>query len=100
MMISHAGACGLPPTPTLPRKGGGRSKRAPRGVRSVLLAAALVASSAATAFAQVRNDVIAAPVLRADVTVSGDLVRIGDVIDNAGTSALIWAPPARCRRRR
>jgi flagella basal body P-ring formation protein FlgA len=58
-------------------------------VRSVLLAAALVASSAATAFAQVRNDVIAAPVLRADVTVSGDLVRIGDVIDNAGTSALI-----------
>ena len=28
---------------------------------------------------------IAAPVLRANVTVSGDLVRIGDVIDNAGT---------------
>ena len=32
---------------------------------------------------------IAAPVLRAHVTVSGDLVRIGDVIDNAGSAAQI-----------
>ena len=32
---------------------------------------------------------IAAPVLRASVTVSGDIVRIGDVIDNAGTAAQI-----------
>ena len=32
---------------------------------------------------------IAAPVLRASVTVSGDVVRIGDVIDNAGTAAQI-----------
>jgi len=29
----------------------------------------------------------AAPALRAEVTVSGDLVRIGDVLDNAGTKA-------------
>src|SRR5258707_8756187 len=58
-------------------------------LRSVLLATALLAALPAAASAQVRNDVIAAPVLRADVTVSGDLVRIGDVIDNAGTSALI-----------
>ena len=32
---------------------------------------------------------IAAPVLRANVQVSGDLVRIGDVIDNAGSAAQI-----------
>jgi flagella basal body P-ring formation protein FlgA len=80
---------GLPLSPTLPHKGGGSRKSVPRGVRSVLLAAALLAFSAATAFAQVRDDVFAAPVLRANVTVSGDLVRIGDVIDNAGTSAQI-----------
>ena len=47
-------------------------------------AAALVASSAATAFAQVRDNVIAAPVLRADVTVSGDLVRIARHRDKIG----------------
>src|SRR5882762_7333809 len=56
--------------------------------RSLLLATALLAASVA-AIAQVRDDVIAAPVLRASVTVSGDLVRIGDVIDNAGTAAQI-----------
>src|SRR5882762_7812578 len=56
--------------------------------RSLLLATALLAANSA-ASAQTRNDVIAAPVLRAEVTVSGDLVRIGDVIDNAGTSAQI-----------
>src|SRR5258706_325007 len=37
----------------------------------------------------VGDDVIATPVLRANVIVSGELVRIGDVIDNAGTSARI-----------
>lgn len=57
--------------------------------RSLLLATALLASSPFAAFAQTRDDVIAAPVLRASVTVAGDLVRIGDVIDNAGTSAQI-----------
>src|ERR1700676_5511107 len=58
-------------------------------IRSLLLATALLAATSAAASAQVRDDVIAAPVLRANVTVSGDLVRIGDVIDNAGTSAQI-----------
>lgn len=58
-------------------------------VRSLLLATALLASAPTAALAQTRDDVIAAPVLRASVTVSGDLVRIGDVIDNAGTSAQI-----------
>src|SRR5258706_3669485 len=58
-------------------------------MRSLLLATALLAATSAAALAQTRDDVIAAPVLRANVTVSGDLVRIGDVIDNAGTSAQI-----------
>src|SRR5216683_7567111 len=69
--------------------GGGSSDSMPRGVRSLLLATALLAAFPAAALAQVRDDVIAAPVLRANVTVSGDLVRIGDLIDNAGTSAQI-----------
>jgi flagellar basal body P-ring formation protein FlgA len=58
-------------------------------IRSLLLATALLAASAAPALAQVRDDMLAAPVLRASVTVAGDVVRIGDVIDNAGTSAQI-----------
>jgi flagella basal body P-ring formation protein FlgA len=57
-------------------------------IRSLLVATALLAASSA-AFAQSSVDVIAAPVLRANVTVSGDVVRIGDVIDNAGSSAQI-----------
>src|SRR5438105_4546915 len=54
--------------------------------RPLLLAAALFAATAA--YAQTRDD-IAAPVLRANVSVSSDLVRIGDVVDNAGTSGQI-----------
>src|ERR1700716_240284 len=57
-------------------------------IRSLLVATALLAASSA-ASAQSSDDVIAAPVLRANVTVSGDVVRIGDVIDNAGSSAQI-----------
>ena len=57
--------------------------------RALLLAAALLAITSVTAFAQASDDVIAAPVLRASVTVESDVVRIGDVIDNAGTSAQI-----------
>src|SRR5258705_5690520 len=56
--------------------------------RPLLLAAALLATTV-TASAQTRCDVIVAPVLRANVTISSDLVRIGDVIDNAGTSGQI-----------
>jgi flagellar basal body P-ring formation protein FlgA len=58
-------------------------------LRSVLLATALLAAFTATASAQDRVDAIAAPVLRASVSVTGDVVRIGDVIDNAGTAAQI-----------
>ena len=57
--------------------------------RALLLATALLAATAATASAQSSDDAIAAPVLRASVTVAGDVVRIGDIIDNAGTSAQI-----------
>jgi flagella basal body P-ring formation protein FlgA len=56
-------------------------------IRTLLAAAALLA--VAPAFAQTSDDVIATPALRASVTVSSDLVRIGDVIDNAGSAAQI-----------
>jgi flagella basal body P-ring formation protein FlgA len=58
-------------------------------IRATLLATALFAAAAGSAFAQVSPEPIAIPVLRASVTVTGDVVRIGDVIDNAGTSAQI-----------
>ena len=57
--------------------------------RALLLAAALLAATPVTAFAQASEDALAVPVLRATVAVESDVVRIGDVIDNAGTSALI-----------
>ena len=58
-------------------------------MRSLLLAAVLIAAGAATAFAQSSEDVIATPALRPSVTVSSDVVRIGDILDNAGSAALI-----------
>lgn len=58
-------------------------------VRPILLATALLAATTATAFAQSRDEAVAAPVLRAKVAVAGNVVRIGDVIDNAGTAAKI-----------
>jgi flagella basal body P-ring formation protein FlgA len=57
--------------------------------RSVLLATALLAATAVAAFGQDGDDVIAPPVLRANVAVADDVVRIGDIIDNAGTAAQI-----------
>ena len=56
--------------------------------RSILVAALLLAAPAA-AVAQDKEDSIAVPVLRAQVTVESDIVRIGDVIENAGTAAQI-----------
>src|ERR1700712_222222 len=61
-------------------------------IRSLVLASALLAASASVAFAQSRfeqPDIIAAPALRATVQVSSDIVRIGDLIDNAGSAAQI-----------
>lgn len=57
--------------------------------RALLLATALLASPATHALAQTRNDIIAVPALRANVQVTGDLVRIGDIIDNAGNAAQV-----------
>lgn len=58
-------------------------------VRRILFTAALLAATTASALAQTSGDTIASPVLHSDVTVAGDVVRIGDVIDNAGTAAQI-----------
>jgi flagellar basal body P-ring formation protein FlgA len=77
---AHAGVCGSPPSLAFPHK---------RKMRSLVLAAALLAATAAPVFAQTGDDVIAVPVLRASVTVSGEVVRIGDLIDNAGSAAQI-----------
>jgi len=38
---------------------------------------------------QAADDVIATPTLRANITVTSDVVRVGDLIDNAGSAALI-----------
>src|SRR5262249_44949114 len=60
--------------------------------RSLLIAAALLAlvpGAAAQNKVFDRSDIIAAPVLRANVVVTSDIVRIGDVIDNAGASGRI-----------
>jgi flagella basal body P-ring formation protein FlgA len=56
--------------------------------RPLLLAIALFAATAA-ASAQTRDEILSTPVLRANITVASDLVRIGDVIDNAGSSGQI-----------
>ena len=63
-------------------------------LRPLLVAAALIAAIPAPALAAAddlpgfKSDTpaaIALPVLRASITVTGDVVRVGDVIDNAGT---------------
>src|SRR6202012_5890891 len=57
-------------------------------VRS-MLAAALLVTAPSAARAQEKEDTIAAPVLRAQVTVESDIVRIGDMVENAGTASQI-----------
>jgi len=57
--------------------------------RTLLLATALLIVTATQAAAQRARDALAVPVLRPSVTVTGDLVRIGDMIDNAGSAAEI-----------
>jgi flagella basal body P-ring formation protein FlgA len=54
------------------------------------LALAAMLAGAAPAVAQTAaDDALAQPALRAEVQVSSDLVRIGDLVDNAGSAALI-----------
>ena len=57
-------------------------------VRSMLVTALLIAAPS-VALGQEREDAITAPVLRAQVTVESDIVRIGDMVENAGTAAQI-----------
>ena len=57
-------------------------------VRSILVATLILAAPSA-ALAQEKDDAIAAPVLRAQVTVESDIVRIGDMVENAGTAAQV-----------
>ena len=56
--------------------------------RSVLVTALLVAASSA-AIAEEKEETIAVPVLRAQVTVESDIVRVGDMVENAGTASQI-----------
>jgi flagella basal body P-ring formation protein FlgA len=58
-------------------------------VRILLLATALLAAGATASPAQSRDEAVAAPVLRASINVASDVVRIGDVVDNAGSAAQI-----------
>lgn len=51
--------------------------------------ATISALLALTLPAQAADDAIASPTLRASITVTSDLVRVGDLIDNAGSAALI-----------
>jgi flagellar basal body P-ring formation protein FlgA len=58
-------------------------------LRTLLLASALLTAATSLAAAQGTPDTIMGPVLRANVSVTGDIVLIGDVIDNAGPAASI-----------
>ena len=57
--------------------------------RQLLVAAALLAVTLTSATAQDRSETIAAPALRASVTVADDIVRVGDLVDNAGSAGTI-----------
>lgn len=57
--------------------------------RKLFAALALLAASSGAALAQSKDTAPSVPVLRAHVDVSADVVRIGDVIDNAGDAAQI-----------
>jgi flagella basal body P-ring formation protein FlgA len=58
-------------------------------IRAILLATALAVLSFGAAVAQDFDEIPAAPVLRPQVMVSGDVVRVGDLVDNAGAFAPI-----------
>lgn len=56
---------------------------------TVALGVAAFVAGGHTALAQSKDDGIAGPSLRATVSVSGEIVRIGDLIENAGSAAQI-----------
>ncbi|MBI3699973.1 MAG: flagellar basal body P-ring formation protein FlgA [Afipia sp.] len=58
-------------------------------IRTLVFAAAVLAAGIDTAIAQSEQDAPASPVLRASITVNSDVVRIGDLVENAGAAAQI-----------
>jgi flagella basal body P-ring formation protein FlgA len=58
-------------------------------IRVFLFSAALLGVSTAQTAAQADGDTVAVRLLRANVTVTSDLVRIGDLVDNAGSFARV-----------
>ena len=61
----------------------------PMIARQLLLAAALLALGVTPSAAQSRSAAIAVPALRASVTVADEIVRVGDLVDNAGSAGSI-----------
>ena len=57
--------------------------------RSFLVATALLTAGVNAASAQSEQDAPVNPVLRASITVNSEIVRIGDVVENAGTASQI-----------
>ncbi|HEY0236119.1 MAG TPA: flagellar basal body P-ring formation protein FlgA, partial [Afipia sp.] len=58
--------------------------------RSAFAIALLIAAPCTPALAQqAERDASTAPVLRASVTVNSEVVRIGDLVDNAGVAAQV-----------
>lgn len=58
-------------------------------LRSMIIAAALLAGLTGAALAQSEQNSVSTPMLRANVTVTSDVVRVGDLIENAGSAAQI-----------
>ena len=58
-------------------------------LRPLIITIALLAATTSALAQQAGNAASAAPVLRAHVSVSGDVVRIGDLVENAGDAAQI-----------
>jgi flagellar basal body P-ring formation protein FlgA len=87
--IKNSGACSSPPSPTVPRKGGGKIGSAPRRLRSFLLATAIFALATTPAWTEGAGDGAVMPTLRASVSVTSEVVRVGDLVDNSGASAQV-----------
>ena len=63
-------------------------------LRSTLFATALLAAIV-PGLARAGDEAIAMPTLRANVTVNGDIVHIGDLVENAGAAADVAMPPVK-----
>ncbi len=56
---------------------------------TIFIGGSIYAALAQSAATHASQDTWSVPVLRSSVTITGDIVRIGDVVDNAGTAAQI-----------